>query len=228
MPSAEARIATDRAERYLDQLCGHLGQMQHMQHMRHLPKSGHSGAGVPQVEHVEKAAGRGEIRFADGSWTLLADADSLLLQVEADDPAALERLKVAVTARIAKIGRRDGLTVRWHETTGQETSDTSNGDTGQGNGGNSCGSDGDPSRRRWWRRAGWSALIVLVAAIHLGLIGSLLGGGRWKDAAADAILGLLAIKLVLIAIHAKLGRGRSGATHSPQISHRRPWSSRSL
>ena len=112
MHSAEARVSTDRAERYLDQLCGHLGQLQHM---RHLPKGGHGGAGAPQVEHVERESGRAEIRFADGSWTLHADADALLLRVEAEDSAALERLKDAITARITKIGRRDGLTVTWHE-----------------------------------------------------------------------------------------------------------------
>jgi len=199
MHRAEARITTDRAERYLDQLCSHLGQMQHM---RHLPKGGHGGAAVAKVEHVEQTPGRAEIHFADGSWTLRADPDALLLLVEADDPAALKRLTDAIAARITKIGRRDGLTVAWHEAGGQDSH-------GESGGGDAEGPGSGPDRRRRWRRTGWLAVIGLAAAIHLGLIGSLLGSGRFKDATADAILALLAVKLVLVALHARFGRGRS-------------------
>lgn len=198
MHSAEAHIATDRAERYLNQLCSHLGQMQHM---RHLPKTGHGGTGVPRVERVEQAPGRAQVRFADGSWTLRADGDALLLRVEAEDPASLDRLKDAIAARITKIGRRDGLAVEWHDSEGQDAHDAPDrASHGRGRG---------PGGRRWWRRIGWFALIGLAAAIHLGLIGSLLGSGRFKDAAADAILGLIAVKLVVLALHIRFGRGRS-------------------
>jgi hypothetical protein len=197
MHTAEASITTDRAERYLTQLCSHLGQMQHM---RHLPKGGHGGAGVPRVEHVEQAPGRAVIRFADGAWTLNAEARALQLRVEAEDPTALERLKDAIAARIAKIGRRDGLTVVWHESGRQDTHDEPG---GAGHAGRGSG----PGRRSWWRRLGWFTVIGLAAAIHIGLIGSLLGSG-W-DAAASAILALVAVKLVLFALHARFGRERS-------------------
>lgn len=200
MHSAEARVSTGRPERYLDQLCSHLGQMQHM---RYLPKGGHGGVGVPRVEHVEQAPGRAEIRFADGSWTLHADAGALLLRVEADDPAALDRLKDAIAARIAKIGRRDGLTVAWHEAEaeGQDAHDES--------GGASEGGRGSGPGRRRWRRIGWFAVIGLAVAIHLGLIGSLLTAGSWKDTAADVILVLVAVKLIMVALRARFGRGPS-------------------
>jgi hypothetical protein len=202
MHTAQAHITTDRAERYLDQLCGHLGQMQHI---RHMPKTGHGAAGMPKVEHVQQAPGHAEVRFADGSWTLRAAADSLMLRVEADDPAALERLKDAIATRIAKIGRRDGLTVAWHDAEGAEGQEAHDEpDTGRGD-----GQGKTPGKRRRWQRAGWFAMIGLVVAIHLGLIGSLLGSGRWQDAAADAILALLAVKIVLVAFHTKLGRGPS-------------------
>lgn len=111
MPQCEARIGTDRAQRYLDQLCSHLGQMQHM---RHRPASGHRGAGMPRLEQVEQGPGSAVIRFADGAWMLEASPEALALRVEADDPAALERLTNAIAARIAKIGRRDNLAVEWH------------------------------------------------------------------------------------------------------------------
>jgi hypothetical protein len=55
------------------------------------------------------------IRFAEGSWTLEARTDGLHLRVEAHQPADLERLKSAITVRITKIGRRDGLSVSWAE-----------------------------------------------------------------------------------------------------------------
>jgi len=111
MPAAQARIATSRADRYLSQLCGHLGQMRRM---RHLPFGGHGGGGVPRVEHVEQTGNQAAVRFADGSWHLQADETALLISVQAEDPAALERLKDAITGRITKIGRRDALTITWH------------------------------------------------------------------------------------------------------------------
>jgi hypothetical protein len=121
MHSADAHIPTGRAERYLEQLCSHLGAMQRM---RHLPAGGHGGAGMPRVENVEQAPGRAVIHFADGSWTLAATAEALALRVEAADPAALEKLKATIAARIEKIGRRDNLVVEWHEPDTPETGDT--------------------------------------------------------------------------------------------------------
>lgn len=110
MPACEAHIATDRAERYLQQLCSHLVSMRHLHHGR---MSGHSAGAMPSVEHVEQSADRAVIRFAEGSWLLEAGHDGLRLRVEAGQPADLERLKSAITARITKIGRRDRLSVTW-------------------------------------------------------------------------------------------------------------------
>jgi hypothetical protein len=194
MHSAEARVTTDRAERYLDQLCSHLGQMQHM---RHLPRSGHGGAGVPRVEQVERTPGGAVIRFADGSWSLRTASDALVLRVEADDPAALDRLKTAIAARIAKIGRRDQLAVEWREADTPQVRDLPG-----------YAEAGRPGRRGW-RRAGWIAAVAVVVAVHLGLVGSLAGSGRWKELAADVVLALIAVKLVLLGLHARYGRGAS-------------------
>jgi hypothetical protein len=212
MPTCEARIATDRAQRYLDQLCSHLGQMQHM---RHLPASGHGGAGVPRVEHIEQTSGSALIRFADGAWTLEANQDALLLRVEADSPAALERLKTAIAARIAKIGRRDDLTVAWH------CSEEPGPDDGPNGAGTGTVEQGRRTGGRRWRRLGWFAALGLAAAIHLGLIGSLLGSGRWKDVTADVIITLVAVKLILLALHTRFGRG-AGHTAGPRAHHGGP------
>lgn len=118
MPAFEAQVSTDRAERYLQQLCGHLGRMQHMRHGPlggHGNRSDHGRSGMPRVEHVEQTEDRAAIRFAEGTCTLAVDASALRLRVEADDSAALARLKDAVTMRIEKIGRRDGLSITWYE-----------------------------------------------------------------------------------------------------------------
>jgi hypothetical protein len=196
MPRAEACVPTDRAARYLDQLCSHLDAMQHM---RRLPAGGHARAGMPRVEYVAKKDGRAEIRFADGSWDLEAVDGALVLRVEADGAAALERLKAAIAARIEKVGRRDGLAVVW------SSPESPHDDHGNGAGGAGA-APRRPGRRPWRRRIGWFALAALAVAIHLGLIGALLGGGRWKDVAAETIIAVIAVKLVLLALHARPGR----------------------
>jgi hypothetical protein len=207
MPSAEARIPTDRAARYLEQLCSHLGAMGHMPR---LPAGGHGGAGMPRVENIEQNGNRAVIRFDDGSWALQAHEDALVLRVEAEEAAALERLKEAIAARITKIGRRDGLAVTWSSPADPD--------------GPAAGAEVRFPRRGggrgWWRGIGWFALAGLALAIHLGLIGSLLGGGRWKDIAADALIALIAVKLILLALHARLGRGRPHRITRPDNASR--------
>lgn len=114
MPTAEAHLATERASRYLVQLCRHLGQMTLMSHLAHRLPAGHGGGRTPpavqDVDHTDTHAG---ISFADGRWTLDATADTLTLRVDADNDEALRRLQDAIATRIEKIGRRDGLRVDW-------------------------------------------------------------------------------------------------------------------
>lgn len=111
MPTAEAHVATDRASRYLAQLCRHLGQMPRTSHR---PPAGHGdGRMPPTVQHVDCGDTRGTVRFSDGQWTLAATADVLVLRIEAEDEDALQRLQTRVAARVEKIGRRDGLHVHW-------------------------------------------------------------------------------------------------------------------
>lgn len=111
MPTAEAHLATDRASRYLVQLCRHLGQMTRVSHR---PLAGHGeGRRPPAVQHVDYTDARGTVRFAGGQWALDATADTLTLRVDADDEEGLRRLQDGIAARIEKIGRRDGLQVHW-------------------------------------------------------------------------------------------------------------------
>lgn len=102
-------MGTERAGRYLAQLCQHLSEIgpRHglFLHGRHRP---------PKVLHVEWTDVAGEVRFENGSCTLDAREDALLLRVSADDQRKLEGLQQAMSHRIETIGRREMLTVTWH------------------------------------------------------------------------------------------------------------------
>ncbi|WP_027943923.1 hypothetical protein [Amycolatopsis taiwanensis] len=58
MPTADAHIPTDRASRYLGQVCQHVKQMSRMPHLLQ--------GGKLAVEHVDWSDTSGTIRFARG------------------------------------------------------------------------------------------------------------------------------------------------------------------
>jgi uncharacterized protein len=96
MAVLEARVATARAERYVEQLSSHFG---------------HQPGGM---KVLASAPGELVIDLGAATWTLRATADALVLSVEADDDDVLEGMSARVAGRIEQIGRRDGLEVRWH------------------------------------------------------------------------------------------------------------------
>jgi hypothetical protein len=104
MPEAAARIVTDRADRYIGQLCEHLG---HLGRMAALHK------GMPRMLDVEHGESGTFVRFDQGIWLLEAAPEELVVRVRAEDAERLERLKSALASRLATIGRRDGLAVEW-------------------------------------------------------------------------------------------------------------------
>lgn len=111
MPSAEARIPTQRAERYLDQLTSHTG---HMQRGHFGGRQRHKGAHVaPEVLQVSQSGNRAVFTFDWGMCTAIAEPNGLTLQVEAKDPADLERGQDLLTHRVRTIGHREVLTVTW-------------------------------------------------------------------------------------------------------------------
>jgi hypothetical protein len=81
MPTAEARIDTSRAERYLTQLCDHLA------HLRHGSITARTGR-------------RGEVVFSWGTCTILALDDALLVRAEASDAEDLVRAQALLAHRI--------------------------------------------------------------------------------------------------------------------------------
>jgi hypothetical protein len=109
VPTAQARIPTDRAGRYLVQLCQHLNQI-----------SGHSRHGgaadarrPPQIRHVEWSDSHGVIEFAFGQCTLDATGDTLTITLAAGDTNELREMQQTLAARLKTIGRRDNLIVTW-------------------------------------------------------------------------------------------------------------------
>jgi hypothetical protein len=199
MPTAEARLATERASRYLVQLCRHLGQMKGMSHR---PLIGHGdGRMPPVVQHVDYTDTRGTVRFADGQWNLEATENALVLRVEADNEEALQRLQTGIAARVEKIGRRDGLQVHWQQMKPDTTPSPVPTD------GNDGAHDGGTAPRRpRGTTMGLMAGGALIVAIHLGIGGAALAGAAWTGWAANAVLLLILVKLLFMGGHVLLGR----------------------
>jgi hypothetical protein len=96
---AEANVETERASRYLVQLCQHLHKV---------------GRAHPQMQaHVEWSDDRGVISFDWGRCTLRALPGVLTLRAEAPDEQSLQRLEQRVADRLEQVGRRDHLRVTW-------------------------------------------------------------------------------------------------------------------
>jgi hypothetical protein len=96
---ADARVATDRAGRYLVQLCRHVEL---------------AARGRPQMRaHVEWSDDAGVISLGPGRCTLRADSGVLALRAEAPDEETLRHIQQRIADRLEQIGRRDRLTVTW-------------------------------------------------------------------------------------------------------------------
>ena len=92
MFAAQARIATERPERYVKQLVDHLSH-------RLSTRLGSDGHGVIEVE--------------GGRCTLTTEADVLVLAAVADDEAALRHVQDVVGRHLERFGARAGLRVDW-------------------------------------------------------------------------------------------------------------------
>ncbi len=88
---SEATVATERSASYLKRLCHHF-QMK-----------------VP----AEYDAVRGRVQFPMGVCELWAEAEALRLRAEAEDGAALARVKEIVGSHLELFGRRDQLQLQW-------------------------------------------------------------------------------------------------------------------
>lgn len=197
--TAAARIPTDRASRYLAQLCRHLGQMSRMRHR--LPGSQGREA-PPAVEGVDWSDASGTIRFSGGTCTLSATADALAARVEADDEAALRRLLDGIARRLETIGRRDRLAVRW------QRSDSAPGLPADASSATPAAPDTTVvSRpRRLGRTLALVAIAVLAIAVHIGLLGGAPAASTWAGWGTSTILAIILLKVTAVGAHVLLER----------------------
>lgn len=222
MPTAEARVATDRAHRYLAQLCGHLSRMggvRHRQPTRHAGGQPHDGGRrPPQVEHVDYSETYGTVRFAGGLCTLHATSGALTLRVDADDEDTLRRLKNGITGRLEKIGRRDELTVTWRRPEGPEDP------AGEAAGPSPASEAGPVGSRGHGKAIAMTVVGALVVAGHLGIFGTALAASAWTEWGVNAVLAAVLLKVVFMGGHVVLARFaiRRGKTiRLPWMRHRR-------
>src|SRR5260221_1159415 len=109
MPTAEARIQTERPGRYLAQLCRHASQTG--KHTRHRPRPLDGGDQAPEVQHVEWTDTYGVVSMSWGQWTMQASPDTLTVRAQAADEEKLRRIQDLIEGRLGRFGRRDHLTV---------------------------------------------------------------------------------------------------------------------
>lgn len=203
MPAAEAEVRTERADRYLTQLCRHAGHMR--RGLGHISPT-HNGEPTPEVRDVECSGVDGRITFDLGRCMLRATPERLGLRVEAADEADLDRLQHLLGRRLETIGRRDHLTITWNRV------DVPHSDTA------TIGDQGSLSLARRSRRgvALLVAAIALAAVVHLGLIAGVLTSPL-AGVAADMVLVLVVAKAAVVAI---LGVRRRRARHELRAPNR--------
>jgi hypothetical protein len=107
MLTAEGRVETDRARRYLAQL----GQHAH----RLGPRAHRGGHTAPHIESVDWSDTQGTLTFPWGRCVVEATEGALLLRAEAGDEESLRRIQDGVGRRIETVGRRDRLIVTWRQ-----------------------------------------------------------------------------------------------------------------
>jgi hypothetical protein len=112
MLAAEARVRTDRPDRYLAQLCRHAQQVHRLRHRPPSP-DGRGAQPPPKVEHAQSSGSRGTVDFGWGRCIMQASGNVLTLRAEADDEGNLQLIQDIITRDIERFGRRDHLKVSW-------------------------------------------------------------------------------------------------------------------
>jgi hypothetical protein len=110
MLTAEASVETERASRYLAQLCRHFGNLR-----RHESRLDQSEAQArPEVQvHVEWSETHGTVTFDWGRCTMQVNPNALTLSVTASDEDSLQRVQDLVGGHLERFGTRDHLKVDW-------------------------------------------------------------------------------------------------------------------
>jgi hypothetical protein len=121
MLTAEARVETNRASRYLTQACQHFSKR-----VRHMAAAGRDMGVAPEQARlaaqarIEWTDTEGTVQFPWGGCRLQASPTALTLRAEAADQDKLRRLQEMISSHLLRFSRRDDLTVVWRpvETSG--------------------------------------------------------------------------------------------------------------
>ena len=214
MPTLYARIATERASRYLVQFCKHaaaMGAGGHTARM-HLHASLTRGQLRVSADWSETA---GTVTFTPwGRCTLGATADTLTLAIDAADEDGLTQIRDVVDRDLERFSRRDPVTVTWQRS---EISAAAPAERVAA---------GGPAPRPRSHRARFQAIllalgVILVIGLHVGLAGAVAAHSRWTAIAADLMVALVVLKIAAIA-WARFATRRRAATETPAASPRDP------
>ena len=189
MPTLTADIATDRADRFLRQFCQHAAAMGGER--GHTARMNHGGPRPDVTVTAEWTDTQGEVTFAPwGTCTLTASPTALTIRIDATDEPALERIRDIITRDFDRFSSRNPLRVDWYGTT-----------PGSG-------------RRSRLVVAAIVAVVIVLVAVHAGLVGAALRSG-WSLTILVAVAAAVAVKATLVVLAARRG-------HRIRLHHRRP------
>ncbi|HET9516842.1 MAG TPA: DUF2218 domain-containing protein [Actinoplanes sp.] len=111
---AEAQVRTDRASRYLVQLCKHLNTKgKHVGFRRRFHSMPDGEQRGPVDARVEWTETEGLVALSWGRCAMQAETDRLIFRAEAGDEAGLQRIQDLVGGMLVRFGRRSNLEVTW-------------------------------------------------------------------------------------------------------------------
>jgi hypothetical protein len=109
MLTAEARVRTEQASRYLVQFCRHASSINHKTLRIHAGKAWMR----PEIQDIEWSDTRGTLTFSWGRCSLHAGDGTLTVRAEAADQENLQRTQDLITRNLERFGKRDHLKVTW-------------------------------------------------------------------------------------------------------------------
>jgi hypothetical protein len=194
MPILQAQIEIDRPSRYLVQFCKHAAAMG--------SAGGHSARlhlqGILARREVQVTAEwtdtAGTVTFTPwGLCALTADGSVLTVCLKAADEEGLAQIRDIVTRDFERFTRRNPVTVSWRRS--DDPGATLVPPSGAA----------IARRRRSPLRSGLQiGMLVLaglvVVGLHIGLGGAAIAGSRWTGVAGNVVVGLIALKIVLIVV----------------------------
>jgi hypothetical protein len=198
MATTEARITTDRAERYLSQICRHASMVGSGEHLPH--------DAPPWLREVEVAADwsgtAGTITFIPwGRCDLTATADALIVRIDASDASDLEKIQTIIGNNLERMSHRNPLSVSWIR---GETAQTTDPDIPRP-------PAEKTARHPKLRVASITVVAALAVIAHLALSGSLIADLSLTSTVGILALALLVFKFATIALAGRgliaLGRG---------------------